>query len=95
MAISDTRSIIETYNYESFSRSESAGKSNEFRGALRAGEEAPGFELPTLNGDRIRLSALRWQKACAARVWEHYLTAFCGRGLAPKRTLPTLSRSGF
>ena len=62
MAIPDTRSIIETYNYESFTRSESAGKSNEFKSSLRAGEEAPDFELPTLDGDRVRLSAFRGKK---------------------------------
>ena len=62
MGISDIRSIIENYNYESFTRSESAGKSNEFKGSLRAGEEAPDFELPTLEGGRIRLSALRDSK---------------------------------
>jgi len=62
MATPDTRSIIDAYNYESFSRSESAGKSNEFKGSLRAGEEAPDFELPTLDGDRVRLSAFRGKK---------------------------------
>jgi peroxiredoxin len=54
--------VVETYNYESFSRSESAGKSNEFKNSLRAGEEAPDFDLPGLDGDRIRLSALRGKK---------------------------------
>jgi peroxiredoxin len=62
MAISDIRNIMENYNYESFTRSESAGKSNEFKGSLRAGEEAPDFELPTLEGNRVRLSALRGRK---------------------------------
>ncbi len=62
MAIPDTRSIIEAYNYESFTRSESAGKSGEFKSSLRAGEDAPDFELPTLDGDRVRLSALRGRK---------------------------------
>lgn len=62
MAIPNTRSIIEAYNYESFTRSESVGKSNEFKGSLRAGEEAPDFELPTLDGDRVRLSAFRGKK---------------------------------
>ena len=54
MAVSNV--IIETYNYKSFSRSESAGKSNEFKDSLRAGEEALDFELPTLQGERVRLS---------------------------------------
>jgi len=52
----------ETYNYPSFSRSESAGKSIEFKTSLRAGEEAPDFELPTLQGDRVRLSTFRGRK---------------------------------
>jgi hypothetical protein len=59
MAISDLQNGIETYNYESFSRSESAGKSNEFKNSLRAGEEAPEFELASLEGDRVRLSDFR------------------------------------
>jgi peroxiredoxin len=54
--------LLETYNYESFSRSESAGKSSEFKNSLRAGEDAPDFELSGLNGDRVRLSALRGKK---------------------------------
>ena len=62
MVRDNTRNVAETYNYESFSRSESAGKSNEFRTSLRAGEEAPDFELPSLDGDRVRLSALRGEK---------------------------------
>lgn len=62
MAISDVQNIIDTYNYESFSRSESAGKSDEFKNSLRAGEEAPEFELPTLQGDRVRLSNFRGSK---------------------------------
>jgi peroxiredoxin len=54
--------IVENYNYESFSRSESAGKSNEFKNTLRAGEEAPDFELPTLEGERVHLSSYRGKK---------------------------------
>jgi hypothetical protein len=56
MAVPDVQNVLETYNYESFSRSESAGKSSEFKNSLRAGEQAPDFELPTLQGDRVRLS---------------------------------------
>jgi AhpC/TSA family len=62
MAGSNTENIVETYNYESFSRSESAGKSTEFKSSLRAGEEAPDFELPTLEGERVRLSDFRGKK---------------------------------
>lgn len=51
-----------TYNYETFSRSEGAGKTNEFKGQLRAGEDAPDFELPTLDGERVRLSGFRGHK---------------------------------
>lgn len=52
----------DTYNYVSFTRSESAGKSGEFKNSLRAGEEAPDFDLPTLEGGRIRLSDFRGKK---------------------------------
>jgi peroxiredoxin len=62
MVSDNTRNVAETYNYESFSRSESAGKSNEFKTSLRVGEEAPDFELPSLDGDRVRLSAFRGRK---------------------------------
>jgi peroxiredoxin len=62
MADSNTSDNVEDYNYESFSRSESAGKSSEFKNSLRAGDEAPDFELPTLNGERIRLSGFRGKK---------------------------------
>lgn len=50
------------YNYESFSRSSSEGKSGDFKSSLRAGDEAPDFELPTVEGDRVRLSAFRGRK---------------------------------
>jgi len=62
MAVPDLQNVIETYNYESFSRSESAGKADEFKNSLRAGEEAPDFELPTLEGERMRLSNFRGSK---------------------------------
>ena len=62
MAHPDAGSRTDGYNYESFSRSESAGKSNEFKNSLRAGDEAPDFEMPTLAGDRVRLSAFRGNK---------------------------------
>lgn len=37
MAVQMFEMFLEMYNYESFSRSESAGKSNEFKNSLRAG----------------------------------------------------------
>ena len=62
MAGSNLENELDMDNYESFSRSSSAGKSNEFKNSLRAGEEAPDFELPTLEGERIRLSSYRGKK---------------------------------
>ena len=62
MAGTTAERVFETYNYESFSRSESAGKSSEFRNSLRAGEEAPDFELAGLDGNRVCLSAFRGKK---------------------------------
>jgi hypothetical protein len=50
------------YNYSSFSVSESSGKSTEFKSALRAGDLAPDFELPTPQGERVRLSQFRGAK---------------------------------
>ncbi len=48
-----------TYNYETFSRSESTARSGDFAKRLRAGEEAPDFTLHTLEGKKVQLSALR------------------------------------
>jgi hypothetical protein len=62
MATADVPSVTDAYNYESFTRSESAGKSDEFKISLRAGEEAPDFELPTLTGESVCLSAFRGRK---------------------------------
>lgn len=50
---------VSAYNYTTFTRSEGAGRTNEFKAQLRAGDEAPDFELPTLEGERVRLSQLR------------------------------------
>ncbi len=62
MADSSMIHLPDSYNYESFSRSESAGRSTEFKRALRAGEEAPDFDLPALDGERVRLSTFRGNK---------------------------------
>ena len=62
MIASENQTEIDSYNYESFTRSQSAGKSNEFKNSLRAGEEAPDFELPTLDGERVSLSSFRGKK---------------------------------
>lgn len=51
MASADNHSVISSYNDESFTRSESAGKSGEFKNALRAGEEAH----PTLSYAPLRV----------------------------------------
>lgn len=53
---------ISAYNYDTFARSESAGKTGEFKAQLRAGDEAPDFELRTLEDERVRLSQFRGQK---------------------------------
>ena len=62
MAGDNTGNIGEIYNYQLFSRSESAGKSNEFKSSLRAGEDAPDLDLPTLEGERVRLAEFRGKK---------------------------------
>jgi peroxiredoxin len=62
MMISNREHRAEQYNYESFTRSESAGKSSEFKNSLRAGDEAPDFELTTLEGEKVRLAEFRGKK---------------------------------
>ncbi len=53
---------VSAYNYETFNRSESSAKAGEFTARLRAGEEAPDFALPTLDGDTVRLSGFKGSK---------------------------------
>ena len=82
MAISEAQRMVETYNYASFTRSESAGKSDEFKSSLRAGEEAPDFELPTLLGERVRLSfednGIGIDPASQQRIFEVFQRAYSG-----------------
>jgi hypothetical protein len=78
---------VDIYNYKSFTRSESAGKAVAFMNSLRVGEEAPDFEMPTLEGT---LSA-PWPETRLIGIREHHLTAVRGRGLAPQQTLQKLS----
>ncbi len=47
---------VDDYNYPAFTRSEAAGRSSDFRQRLRAGDQAPDFELFTPEGERLRLS---------------------------------------
>jgi len=53
---------VDPYNYDTFTRSEGAGKSIDFKVRLRAGDDAPDFELTTIEGDRVSLSQFRSQK---------------------------------
>ncbi len=53
---------VDPYNYETFTRTQGASKSAEFKIRLRAGDEAPDFELSTLEWGKVRLSQFRGQK---------------------------------
>lgn len=53
---------VTAYNYETFDRSESAARSGEFAGRLRAGEEAPDFSLRTIDGGTVQLSGFKGSK---------------------------------
>lgn len=55
-------SMVEEYNYATLRRSEAAAGLREFKTAPRAGEDAPDFDLPTTDGQRIRLSQFRGKK---------------------------------
>ena len=50
------------YNYSTFTTSEARGKTKLFANGLHAGDEAPDFELPTLDGEIVRLSQFRGEK---------------------------------
>ena len=62
MAKSGRLNQLSEYNYKAFTRSESAGKSGDFKNYIRAGEEAPDFELATIEEERVRLSKFRGAK---------------------------------
>ena len=53
---------LREYNYETFNRSQSGGKSGDFKDLLRAGDAAPDFTLQTPDGDTISLSQFRGKK---------------------------------
>ncbi len=53
---------VDSYNYDTFTRSEGAGKSADFKDRLRAGDDAPDFDLATLEGERVSLSQFRGKK---------------------------------
>ncbi|MDE3076958.1 MAG: redoxin domain-containing protein [Chloroflexota bacterium] len=64
MAVNVQNSVEATseYNYHTFVPSETRGKTNEFKLVAKVGELAPDFELPTIEGERVRLSSFRGQK---------------------------------
>jgi hypothetical protein len=62
MTLSEPQNQLSEYNYKAFTRSGSAGKSDDFKTCIRAGAEAPDFELATVEGERIRLSQFRGNK---------------------------------
>jgi peroxiredoxin len=53
---------VDEYNYSTFTTSEARGKTRVFANVVHAGEEAPDFDLPTLDGNRIKLSQFRGEK---------------------------------
>lgn len=53
---------VSVYNYTTFNRSESSARTGDFTARLRAGEEAPDFTLPTLEGPQVQLSAFKGSK---------------------------------
>ncbi len=53
---------VDAYNYSTFTTSEARGRTRQFAEILRAGDEAPDFELPTPEGERVRLSSFRGEK---------------------------------
>lgn len=53
---------VDQYNYATFTTSEARGKTRVFANVVHAGEQAPDFDLATLDGNRIRLSQFRGEK---------------------------------
>jgi peroxiredoxin len=54
--------LTNDYNYSTFTTSEARGKTKVFANAVRAGDEAPDFDLPTLDSGRVTLSQFRGEK---------------------------------
>lgn len=57
--MSEASQPLAAYNYATFNRSEGAGKTNEFKDLLRAGDPAPDFVLSTPEGEQVRLADFR------------------------------------
>lgn len=53
---------VDEYNYSTFTTSEARGKTKVFASVVHAGEEAPDFQLPTLDGEMVRLSQFLGEK---------------------------------
>src|SRR5262249_23544478 len=77
---------IDTYNYATFSRSESAGKSNYFNICRRAGDEAPVSGLPTLD-EALMLLQIFYAKKLFLPGFATILCPLLGGGVSPKNDL--------
>jgi peroxiredoxin len=53
---------ISDYNYSTFTTSEARGKTGAFAAGVHAGQEAPDFDLVTLEGEHVTLSQFRGQR---------------------------------
>lgn len=58
----ETAAAVDEYNYSTFTSSEARGKTRVFAEILHAGDEAPDFEMPTPDGETVRLSDFRGEK---------------------------------
>jgi hypothetical protein len=55
-------SLCGEYNHSTFATSEARGKTRVFANVVHAGEEAPDFALPTLEGGRVELRQFRGER---------------------------------